>query len=167
MTTFDPALASLSASGAAMAALQPRVVAGSPWPLADRFGVEPEASWGPPEVLAHSAEMLLFWIGEIERVLDGAGTEVPFGRVGTDPLRLGVLERDRTLPARELFARIDAGLARYARRLPELDEAAAASVGVHPTRGRMTVAEMVDRFVVVHLAEHVEQLTTILDDAGV
>ncbi len=31
---------------------------GGPWPLADDFGTEPEASWGPREVLAHTAEML-------------------------------------------------------------------------------------------------------------
>ena len=52
------------------AALRPRVVAGEPWPLADDFGAGPEASWGAREVLSHTAEMLPYWLGEMERVVD-------------------------------------------------------------------------------------------------
>ena len=86
----------------------------SPGPLADRFGTEPEAAWGPREVLAHVAEMLPYWLGEYERVVEAArpaGDGAPFGRVAADALRIGVLERDRTLPLRELLARIDTNIA--------------------------------------------------------
>jgi hypothetical protein len=76
------------------------VAAGEPWPLADRFGAEPEAAWGPPEVLAHVDEMLPFWLGEMERIVAGAPEPVPFGRVATDPVRSAVIGRDRTLPSR-------------------------------------------------------------------
>ena len=66
----------------AYADLAPRVSAGDPWPLATAFGTEPEASWGPREVLAHVVEMLPYWLGELERVVDGDGTTpVPFGRM--------------------------------------------------------------------------------------
>ena len=64
----------LAASRAAFAALHPRVAAGGPWPLAAHFGTEPEASWGPREVLAHTAEMLPYWLGEFERLVE-AGTD--------------------------------------------------------------------------------------------
>ena len=65
---------------------------------------------GPREVLSHTAEMLTYWLGEFERIVEagrGPGNGVPFGRLATDTLRAGVLERDRTLPLRELFDRID------------------------------------------------------------
>src|SRR3712207_3012295 len=129
-----PGLASrIRAAAAALRQLAPAVERGRPWPLSDDFSHAPEAHWGPPETLAHVAEMIPYWTGEIERVLDAPAEDgpVPFGRTGDDLQRLGVLERDRTLPPRELFARIEAGAERLARRLETLDEADAGRVGVH------------------------------------
>jgi hypothetical protein len=135
------------------------VEAGAPWPLAAVFDTSEEASWGPPEVLSHLSEMATFWLGEIERVLAGDGAApVPFGRVATDSLRLGIIERDRSLPPRELYDRTISALERLRRRWPTLTEADRASVGLHPRLGEMTVETMADRFIVSHLAEHVAQL---------
>lgn len=151
-------VARLRRAEAELASLAPAVAAGGPWPLSDNFGTEPEAHWGPPETLAHVAEMVPFWTGEIERVLAGDAEPVPFGRVATNELRLGVIERDRSLPPRALFARIHSDTARLAARLEELTPAESARRGIHPTLGEMTVAEVVPRFLVGHLEEHVEQL---------
>ena len=136
--------------------------AGAPWPLSERFGTEPEASWGPPEALAHIAEMLPFWQGEIERILAGPVEPVPFGRVATDELRIGVIERDRSLPPRELFGRVAAGTERLAQRLAELSPAEASRRGLHPRLGEMSLADVAGRFVAGHLEEHAEQLAEIL-----
>ena len=153
----------LEAAAAAMLAMREEVEARAPWPLAPIWGVEPEANWGPPELLAHVEEYLRYWMGEIERVLDGDGNApVPFGRVATDALRLGVIGRDRALPSRELFARIEADAARVAKRLAELDEAAASKRGLHPTRGELTVREMLEPFLVGHTEGHVTQLREVL-----
>jgi hypothetical protein len=140
--------------------LRPQVESGEPWPLSDNFGTEPEASWGPRETLAHVEEMLPFWLGEVERVLETAGTDQPvaFGRVATDEIRLAIIERDRTLPLRELFARIDAAVERIALRLGELDETDLAAPGAHPRLGPMTAGQILDRFVCSHLEEHAAQL---------
>lgn len=151
---------------ASMTHLRPAVATGHPWRLSDAFGTEPEARWGPPEVLAHVAEMLPFWLGEIERILDGSPEPVPFGRVAGDTVRIGVIGRDRSLPPRELDARIDAGVERFARRLRSLSPADAARRGLHPTLGEMTVAALAERFVVGHLEEHVRQLSEVLGVAG-
>lgn len=161
-----PLLARLREAQAAYAELRPRIEGGAPWPLATHFGVEPEAAWGPPEVLAHVTEMLPFWLGEIERVLDGDPEPVPFGRVASDTLRIGVIERDRTLPLRELLARLDVGVERYLARLPELDPSETGRRGLHPTLGELTVAAMLERFVVGHLEDHIRQLRSILEPAG-
>jgi hypothetical protein len=140
-----------------------RIAAGEPWPLSAQFGTEPEASWGPRETLAHVAEMLPFWLGEIERILAGRAEPVPFGRVADNELRIGVIERDRSLPLRELFARIEADAGRLARRLRALSPAEAERTGAHPTRGVLTVSQSAERFVAAHLEEHVVQLAEILD----
>ena len=154
-------LARLADAREAFAALRPRVLAGAPWPLAVDFGTGPEASWGPREVLAHTAEMLPYWLGEYERLVEAGrapGDPVPFGRASGDLLRVGILERDRTLPLRELFDRIDTGVQRWIRRLGDATDEEGAAVGRHGRLGDMTASRIRDRFVVTHLEEHAAQL---------
>jgi hypothetical protein len=163
----DPA-SRLAASRAAYAALRPRVERRDPWPLAEDFGTGPEAAWGPCEVLAHTAEMLPFWLGEFERIVAagrGPGDAQPFGRTAGDALRIGILERDRTLPLRELFDRIDAGIERWERRLAGGTAGEGSAIGVHPRLGEMTADQVRDRFVITHLDEHLDQLEEALTRA--
>ena len=54
--------------GTGSRATRPAVEAGAPWPLAAVYDDSDEARWGPREVLAHVAEMLPYWLGEIERI---------------------------------------------------------------------------------------------------
>jgi hypothetical protein len=163
--TDAAAVARLEAAVAAIESLRDPVVAGSPWPLAADFSIGPEASWGPREVLAHVAEMLPFWLGEFERVVEArrsAGDAEPFGRVSGDAMRLGILERDRTLPLRELFARVEVGIARWLVRIPTVSAEEGRARGVHPRDGDVPATWIRDRYVVTHLEEHVAQLEGIL-----
>ena len=158
----------LEAGAAAIADLGGAIEAGEPWPLTEVYGPGPESAWGPRELLAHLGEMLPFWLGEIELVLDetgraGEGADPPsFGRTEEDPLRVEVIGRDRMFPARELVDRVDVGGARVARRLRALTEAQAATIGRHVTRGDLAVRDMAERFLVTHLEGHVTQLREIL-----
>lgn len=147
--------------------MRSRISAGEPWPLAAAFGTEPEASWGPREVLAHLTEMLPFWLGELERVVDGDGSgPVPFGRIADDASRIGLIERDRSLPLRVLFDRVDAGLWAWMVRLPTLTTADRERIGLHPRIGEMAVGRMAGRFIIGHTEEHIAQLESILAAAG-
>jgi hypothetical protein len=160
--------ARLTAARDALSSLRPRVIDAGPWPLAEDFGTGPEASWGPPEILAHLAEMLPFWQGELERVVEaarGPGDGMPFGRVAEDAMRIGILERDRSLPVRELFDRIDAGIARWRTRVAGLTNEQAAARGLHPRQGEVPAVWILDRFVLQHLDEHIEQLNGLLPAA--
>ncbi len=161
----DEALERLDRARSAFATLRPRVVAGEPWPLAEDFGAGPEASWGPREVLAHTAEMLPYWLGEMERVVEAgrsADHPLPFGRTAGDAMRLGILERDRGLPLRELFDRIDAGIGRWETRMPSLTAAEGGARGLHVRDGDVPATWIRDRFVIRHLEEHAVQLEEIL-----
>jgi hypothetical protein len=156
-----------------MGDLQPVLEARAPWPLSDVYGPGPESSWGPPEVLAHVGEMLPYWLGEIERILDpheqaaAGGEPVPFGRLEGDTLRVGLIGRDRAFPIRELIARIDASADRVAARLETLTDDDAARSGLHPKRGQMAVSDMLEPFIVGHIEGHVRQLREILAEGGV
>jgi hypothetical protein len=153
----------IDAARRAYAELAARVIAREPWALAEDYGTGPEASWGPREVLAHVEEMLPFWLGEMERIVDGAGPgPTPFGRTADDPVRIGILARDRTLPLRVLFGRIDTGLRDWAERLPGLSDADQARIGLHPRLGEMPAAAILERFVIGHAEDHIGQLNDIL-----
>lgn len=147
-----------------MVELGPDLASGEPWPLADVVGPGPESSWGPREVLAHVAEMLPYWMGEIELILDaGGGSEPPpFGRLEADELRVGIIERDRGFPARELLGRIEAEARRVARRFRALSDTDSASLGRHVTRGDLSVGDIAERFITAHVEGHVTQLREIL-----
>jgi hypothetical protein len=157
----------LRAAAASMTATRAAIEAGRPWPLhVVEHDAGPESTWGPTEVLAHVAEMLGFWLGEIERIIDGAPEPVPFGRTATNRLRVLTIERDRTLPPRELLDRVQAAAERYARRSTTLGASELARRGLHPTLGEMTVAEILERFVVSHAEGHVAQLAETLGAPG-
>ena len=152
----------LTRATAAFGAFQPAVEAGDPWPLSPAYGSEPESDWGPKELLAHTAEMLGYWPAEIDRILGGGPAPVPFGRVSTDPGRIERIGRDRELPTAELFERIAAEANALGMRIRALAAADAARLGLHQRLGEMTVGRIVERFLVGHLEEHVEQLRDIL-----
>jgi hypothetical protein len=119
--------------------------------------------WVARETLAHIDEMLPYWLGEIERILAGPVEPVPFGRILSDPIRLLTVDRDRTLPVPELYARLDFHLERVVRRLLELDDRQCAKRGLHDARRDMTVRQIVDEMLARHIEEHCDQLAATLE----
>ena len=113
--------------------------------------------------VAHVDEIIPYWIGEIERVLVGPVEPVPFGRQPTDLVRTLTVDRDRTLPTHELYARLDNSLERVLRRLLELDERQVSRRGLDKIRGEMTVKQIVDVMLAGHIEEHCRQMTAALD----
>jgi len=168
MASLDEQARRLGQAAAAVLAIQPRVEAAAPWPLAELYGTEAEAHWGPPELLAHVDEMLPYWLGEVERILasDPTAGPLPFGRIADDPIRIGIIGRDRQLPLRVLFERFGAASAGLTARMLELTSHEVERVGVHPVRGELAVGSIFERFVVGHLEDHVNQLGEIVAGAG-
>ena len=159
---FERLSSRLLAAGHRLEAVRPAVEAGSPWPRSPIFGAEPEASWNPPELLAHLAEMLPYWLAQVERILAGYPEPVPFGRVQTDATRIAAIGRDRALPPDELFYRIAVGVDAAVGRFATLGPDDATRRATHPTRGEMTLEAVVERMLVGHLEEHATQLEGIL-----
>jgi hypothetical protein len=167
MGALDGQAARLEAAVTAILGMRGRMERAAPWPLAELYGTEAEASWGPPELLAHLDEALPFWLGEAERILDGdPSVPVPFGRTPADEIRIGLIGRDRTVPLRELLARLESDGARVAARMRRLTDAETARLGNHPARGEHTIEGLFERFVTSHVEGHVAQLSDILDVAG-
>ena len=162
MTTAD-LIAQLDADWAALQALRPRVEAGAPWPVSDKFDTTPEAYWYPPEVLAHVSELLGRWLGVVDVVL--AGPEpADFGH--PSPARLGGIEQNRRLPLADLYGLIETGIANLRARLVSISDADLGRRGRHVAKGETTVGELVAGSVTGHIAEHARQIESLLVAAG-
>ena len=118
--------------------------------------------WVARETLAHIDEMLPYWMGEIERIIAAPAEQVPFGRVPSDLIRLLTVDRDRSLPVSELYARLDFHLERVVRRLLELDDRQCARRGSDRKRGDMTIRQIVDEMLAGHIEEHCTQMAASL-----
>jgi hypothetical protein len=156
----------LAAASQRLDGLAANLRAGGPWPLADRFDHAPEAAWGPRETLAHLEEMLPYWLGEAERILDDPSGGATLGRAATNGVRLAIIDRDRTLPIRELVARVQVGIHRWRRYLRELDASSLERGGMHVTLGAVTVTDVATRFAVGHLEDHLDQLEETIGDGA-
>jgi DinB superfamily len=112
--------------------------------------------WDRGQVLAHVAEMLPYWVEQAQLV--AAGDQTPFGRARTDPGRVGAIERDRHEDPARLLDRVDEGVGEVLALLDQLDQDALSRTGRHQVLGALTVAAIIDRFLVDHLEEHADQL---------
>jgi hypothetical protein len=160
---MDDLAARLRDAGNALLGLRGALVAGEPWPLSAAYGTEPEADWGPRELLAHVNEMLGYWPEQLRDVLAGdPATAVPFGRVATDAERIGRIELDRQQTVGELLDAIEVSLPKAVAFLDGLTPEDLERRAAHPARGEMTVAQGIEPFLTGHLEGHVVQLREIL-----
>ena len=115
--------------------------------------------WEAGQVWAHVAEFPGYWLAQAERVIEMAPHgPVSFGRTKTDAARLEAIERDRRESPQALLERARVALATTSDRARSWSSEAWELRGTHPTRGEMTVREIVERFIVEHLEEHAHQL---------
>jgi hypothetical protein len=125
-------------------------------------GADPDSGerWDRGQVWAHLSEFIPYWIGQAGPVLRGqtSGRPVPFGRTKGDPERIGAIERDRREPVSALWRDTRADIAMLRAFLANMQPAQWEIQGLHPTRGAMTVDQLVESFLVGHLEEHADQL---------
>ena len=109
---------------------------------------------------AHLSEFIPYWIAQAGPVLSNENAVEPmaFGRTKRDPERIGAIERNRNEPVSVLWADTRADIAELRAFLGTITPEQWAIEGRHPTRGTMTVDELVQEFLVGHLEEHADQL---------
>jgi hypothetical protein len=95
-------------------------------------------------------------------VAGDASAPVPFGRVASDPSRRARIDELRRRPTPELVDEVGARVPEVAGFVARLSPSDADRVGLHQTRGEITVRDSVERFFANHLEEHVAQLRSIL-----
>lgn len=125
-----------------------------------RLTIQPASGgWTLMEDLAHVAEMLGYWSGEIDRFQRQPGAS--FGRVATNPERIRFIELHAHDTPEQMAALLESGSAAALALLRRLQPADLETVGQHVKFGAQTVRQAVQEWLIDHLAEHVTQLKAI------
>jgi DinB superfamily len=121
-----------------------------------------EERWEAGQVWAHLAEFPAYWLAQAQRVIALPTNEpVPFGRVKTDAGRIAAIERDRNTDPQALLTRVRESLAEVTDAARAFPREAWRLRGIHPTRGEMTVEQIIEVFIADHLEEHAQQLDSL------
>ncbi len=116
--------------------------------------------WESGQVLSHCAEMIPYWVGQIDTLV-AVGGDAPFGRVKSDPDRIERIAAGRAADPDRLLGTIDAGVESVETLLARLSPADLELVGHHSTLGSMTVTKIVEEFLIDHLEQHADQLESL------
>ncbi|HUR78539.1 MAG TPA: hypothetical protein VMZ22_11365 [Acidimicrobiales bacterium] len=114
--------------------------------------------WEAGQVWAHLAEFGGYWLGELDKVLDGAAE---FGRVKSDPARVAAIEAGRHLPVSAHVEIVERALDVLRARLLAMTDDDWKRVSRHQTLGEMTIDDQLQHFHVGHYEEHADQLESL------
>ena len=117
--------------------------------------------WERGQVWAHIAEFVPYWLGELKRIVAADGGPVPFGRTKADPGRLAGIEKGRAASVDELLPGIRTAIDDTRRALRDTPLEGWARTGLHPVRGEVAAAAVVESVIVDHLEEHASQLESL------
>lgn len=125
-----------------------------------RLALQPASGgWTPMEDLAHVAEMLGYWTGEIDRFRQQPGAA--FGRVASNPERIRFIEAHAHDTPVQMAALLESGYTAALALLQRLQPADLETVGQHVKFGPQTIRQAIREWLIDHLAEHVDQLQAI------
>lgn len=120
------------------------------------------AEWSAMQTVGHMAEMIPYWLNHC-RTLIAATEGVPtFGRTPGSPERLAGVAHGATADPEALLAELHRGVQAATAALRTLSTAERAKRGLYPGRGEMTVADVLESFIVRHAEEHQAQVEAAL-----
>ena len=130
----------------------------------DRLYREPApGEWSVMMGLAHVAELLPYWSRQARDVVARPSNNEPFGRTHEDPDRIAAVEQHANDRLEDVLPRLRDGLAEASRTIRELPPEGWARTARHSGRGEMSVAQIIDDFLIDHVVEHTRQTEATLD----
>ena len=116
-------------------------------------------SWDAGQIWAHLADFVPYWISQAERVLAADSPDpVPFGRARASADHIAAMERDRHQGPNALWHDEKEDLNDLRAFLGDISGRAWQTKGVHPTRGMMTIHQLIEELLIGHLEHHATQL---------
>jgi uncharacterized damage-inducible protein DinB len=127
-----------------------------------RLRVAGDNEWSVLQTLGHMVEMIPYWLGHCRAMIAATGEPPVFGREPDAPERLAGIERGSNRDPKELLGLLNDEVKAAARAIREMSAAERIKKGIHIKRGEWTVAESVERLIVAHAEEHLEQIRAAL-----
>jgi hypothetical protein len=118
--------------------------------------------WSVMQILGHLVEMIPYWLGHCRVLIAATGEPPVFGRGLGAPERLAGIERGSNGDPKELLGRLNEEVKAATRAIREMSAAERSKKGIHIKWGELTVADSMERCIVAHAEEHLEQIRAAL-----
>jgi uncharacterized damage-inducible protein DinB len=131
--------------------------------VASRLRIAPgKDAWSAMQTLGHMTEMIPYWLNHCRALIAAAGSPPRFGRTAGSPERLAGVARGATADPDALLRRLEEEVRAGAATIRKLSEVERSKRGISGERGEMTVAEVIESFIVSHAEEHLAQVDAAL-----
>jgi hypothetical protein len=121
-----------------------------------------DQEWSVMQVLGHLAEMIPYWLDHCRRLIAASGEPPAFGRSLDAPERLAGVERGATGNLAELLPQAVGAIQVAAQAIRLMSPTDCLKQGVHARYGLLTVAQVIEQFIVAHTEEHLAQIQSAL-----
>ena len=131
--------------------------------VASRLRTAPgQDAWSAMQTLGHMTEMIPYWLNHCRVLIAATGAPPRFGRTAGSPERIAGVVHGAIAEPGALLARLEEEVRSAAGTIRKLSEAERNKRGISGERGEITVAEVIDSFIVSHAEEHLTQVKAAL-----
>ena len=126
--------------------------------VAPRLRIRPgRTEWSAMQTLGHMTEMIPYWLNHCRTLIAAAGTPPAFGRTPGSPERLAGVAHGASTEPDALLRQLHEAVRAAASEIRQLSTTDRGKRGVSSERGEMTVAQVIESFIVDHAEEHLAQ----------
>jgi uncharacterized damage-inducible protein DinB len=118
--------------------------------------------WSAMQTVGHMTEMIPYWLSHCRTLIAATGAPPTFGRTPGSPERLEGVARGAAAKPDVLLQELHDAVASAASAIRKLSMTERSKRGVYPGRGEMTVADVLESFIVSHAEEHLAQVQAAL-----
>lgn len=131
--------------------------------VAPRLRMPPgQNEWSAMQTLGHMTEMIPYWLSHCRTLIAAAGKPPAFGRTPGSPERLAGVAHGASADPDALLRRLHEAVRAAASEIRQLSTTERGKRGITSERGEMTVAEVIESFIVDHAEEHLAQVQSTL-----
>jgi len=127
--------------------------------VASRLRTPPSGNeWSAMQTLGHMTEMIPYWLNHCRTLIAGTGTPPTFGRTLGSPERLAGVAHGASADPDVLLRQLHEEVRAAASVIRQLSTEERGKRGISTERGEMTVAQVIESFIVDHAEEHLAQV---------
>ena len=130
---------------------------------AERLRTHPgKDEWSVMQILGHLAESVPYWLDNCRNLIAATGEPPVIGRGLVAPERLVGVELGATGELDELLPRVESEIRAAAQAIRRMSPAERSKTGLHIRDGELTVAQVIERFIITHVEGHLAQIQAAL-----